>query len=607
MPHGEYTYVEPVLDFEHPSFDPDALHRKYIEEREKRLNPKGTAQYENVGDHLAFLKDPWAVPFERDAIKEETEVVVVGGGIAAILAAVRLQEKGVTNIRMIEKAGDFGGTWYWNRYPGAQCDCESHIYLPLLDETGYIPTERYAHSDEIRSYLSSIGKKYNLYDRALFQTEILGMKWDEAASRWTVETSRGDDIRARFVIICSGPLHRLKLPGVPGIDSFEGHAWHTSRWDYNYTGPKLENLKDKRVGIIGTGATAIQAVPYLGAAAKELYVFQRTPSSVDIRGNRKTDPEWAKNLKPGWSRRRREQFQNIIMGVPEDGNDVNDGWTWASIFVGKAAMAGPPETMVERMGLANDAWQERLRKRVDEIVKDKETAEKLKPWYFYFCLQGTSLRPTFNDEYYETFNRPNVHLVDTNGKGIDRVEPNGIVANGKLYELDAIVFACGFELGTSYARRQGFELTGKNGLTLTEKWKDGVISLHGIFTTGFPNAFFIQISQAVVTISNTQGIDEMVTNVAHIVAEAEKRGAKTVEVTAEAEEAWLEEHMKTANEAMAMQANCTPGYYNDEGKLGLASAFMGRNAPFGGLSGTKVYLDTLKQFRESELPGLTFA
>ena len=270
-------------------FDPEALRRKYRQERDKRIRSDGNEQYVEVtGEFSAYVDDPYiAGPEEREPLFDEVDVVVVGGGFGGLLTAAHLREAGVEDIRLIEKGGDVGGTWYWNRYPGAACDVESYVYLPLLEEVGYVPSEKYAHAPEILSHSRAIAEKYDVYRNACFQTEVTQMDWDDESARWIVSTNRGDRMRARFVCMANGPLHRPKLPGIPGVSSFQGHTFHTSRWDYEYTGGdstgNLSRLADKRVGIIGTGATAVQCVPHVGAAAKELFVFQRTPSSVDVR------------------------------------------------------------------------------------------------------------------------------------------------------------------------------------------------------------------------------------------------------------------------------------------------------------------------------------
>ncbi len=390
------------------AFDPDALRDKYREERDKRLRPDANDQYVEVkGAFAHYVDDPYVEPIERDPITDEVEVVVVGGGFGGLLAGARLKEAGITDVRLVEKGGDFGGTWYWNRYPGAQCDVESYIYLPLLEEIGYVPKEKYSRAPEILEHSRAIARHFGLYDGALFQTEVTGMRWDEEAGRWRVATSRGDELRARFVCMANGPLHRPKLPAIEGIESFQGHSFHTSRWDYGYTGGdsegNLSGLRGKRVGIIGTGATAVQCVPHVGAAADHLYVFQRTPSSIDVRNNRPTDPEWAASLEPGWQKRRMENFNTLVSGGFEPEDLVNDGWT---DIIGKLLVRMrnaditdmSPGGLAKSVEMADFEKMESIRSRVDTIVNDPMTAEALKPYYRQFCK-----RPCFHDEYLDTF------------------------------------------------------------------------------------------------------------------------------------------------------------------------------------------------------------
>ena len=331
--------------------------------------------------------------------------------------------------------------------------------MPLLEEVGYIPTEKYSSAPEILEYTRTLGKRFDLYKSALFQTEVTEMRWDEASGRWTVLTDRGDKIEARFLCIGSGLLNRPKLPGIPGVERFKGHSFHTSRWDYAYTGGScegnLDGLKDKRVGIIGTGATAVQAVPHLGVSAKELYVFQRTPSSVDVRDNRPTDPEWAASLEPGWQRRRMDNFDIIMNGGKVEEDLVDDYWTkmFAEMMAASRLQGRDKDNKVplsELLQVVDYRKQERVRGRVEEVVKDPATAEALKPWYNTFCK-----RPTFHDEYLETFNRPNVHLVDTKGQGVDAITEKGVVVGGVEYELDCLIYATGFETNNDWTHRAG--------------------------------------------------------------------------------------------------------------------------------------------------------
>ena len=563
------------------AFDPDALREKYREERDRRLRADANEQYIEVAGRFArYLDDPYVERVERAPLHDEVDVVVIGGGFGGLLAGARLREAGVESLRVIEKGGDFGGTWYWNRYPGAACDVESYIYLPLLEEVGYLPKEKYSKAAEILEHSRAIGRHFDLYRDACFQTEVTELRWDDRDARWVISTNRGDAMRARFVVMANGPLHRPKLPGIPGIESFQGHTFHTSRWDYAYTGGDstggLTGLADKRVGIIGTGATAVQCVPHLGEAAKELYVFQRTPSSIDVRDNRPTDPEWASSLEPGWQRRRMENFNNLVSGVFEPEDLVNDGWTdiigKLLIMMRKGAIAAGTDP-AEAVELADFEKMESIRSRVETIVNDPNTAEALKPYYRQFCK-----RPCFHDEYLATFNRPNVTLVDTQGRGVERITERGIVANGVEYELDCIIFATGFEVGTDYTRRSGYELYGRDGISLTEKWADGASTLHGMHSRGFPNCFIFSNVQSGFTVNFPHMIDEQARHCAYILEHAFANDVRVVEASDAAEQAWVDTIVRLAVNNQKFLEACTPGYYNNEGKPGDRSV---RNGSYG--------------------------
>ena len=552
-------------------FDPAELRQKYAEERARRLRADGNNQYQEItGKHEHYNVDPYVEPgFTRPALQEELDAVIVGGGFGGLLAAARLQKAGITNIRIIEKAGDFGGTWYWNRYPGAQCDIESYVYLPLLEETGYIPKEKYSFAPEIFEHAQRIGKHFNLYERACFQTQVKDARWNEQEGRWTITTDRDDVFRARFVIMSSGPLNRPKLPAIPGIEKFTGHTFHTSRWDYDYTGGDttggLHKLKDKSVGIIGTGATAIQSVSHLGAHAKQLYVFQRTPSSVDERGNKPTDPEWVGTLKPGWQDYRNNNFCSILAGIPVEEDLVGDKWTslfkkLSELLTGKENSNLSDEGMALMSEIADYQKMNEIRDRVSTTVGDPETAEALKPWYGQWCK-----RPTFNDEYLPTFNRPNVKLVDTKGKGVERVTENAVVVDGVEYEVDCLIYATGFEVGTAYTQRSEFEVYGRDGLSLRDYWADGMRTYHGFLSYGFPNCFHMGLTQTGLAPNFTYMLNGQATHIAHIITQVEDREAQSVEPTPEAEAEWVK--LLTGPTFMTEYQNtCTPGYYNGEGK-----------------------------------------
>ena len=615
-------------------FDPGALAKKYRLERDKRLRQDGNDQYQEItGEFSYFAEDPYInTEEEREPLEDEVEVVIIGGGFGGMLAAVRLKEAGIDNFRIIEKGGNFGGTWYWNRYPGASCDIESYIYFPLLEETGFIPKKKYTDAAETLEYCHLICEKYELYDNACLQTEVKSTVWDENINRWIVNTNKKDKIRARFIVHSNGPLNRPKLPAIKGINSYKGHTFHTSRWDYDYTGGdsngNLSNLKDKRVAIIGTGATAVQCVPHIGEAAKELYVFQRTPSSIDVRNNQSTDKEWLLNQKPGWHQKRRNNFETLLTGGIVKKDLVSDGWTeafrllfgslrdkapsrfkigiWAllSVFSIDMYKAGFRTFMTKKvsdyMDLANAIQiadyqkMEMVRARAEEIVNDKKTAESLKPYYNQFCK-----RPCFHDEYLATYNRENVHLIDTDGKGLEELSEYGIIFNDVEYEVDCIIFATGFEVGTDYSRRSGYQIKGVNNLTISEKWKEGLATFHGMHSRGFPNSFFFGHAQSGFTASYTYSLDEQSIHMAYIVKEANKRGATRVETSKEAEDRWINTIIEKARITAKFQENCTPGYYNNEGKINQTP----QNNTYGG--GPIEFFSILKNWRsKGNLKGL---
>ena len=586
------------------SFDADALRDKYRVERDKRLRADGNEQYlEVAGDFARYLVDPYVDPLTRAPLTDETDVVIIGGGFGGLLAGARLREAGVKDIRVIEKGGDFGGTWYWNRYPGAMCDVESYIYLPLLEEIGYIPREKYTRAPEILAHCHSIGKHFDLYDNACFQTEVTAMSWDNDSERWIISTNRGDRMRARFVCMANGPLHRPKLPAIAGIESFKGHTFHTSRWDYAYTGGDsdggLVGLQGKRVGIIGTGATAVQCIPHLAEGSEHLFVFQRTPSSIDVRNNRATDPDWVDTLEPGWQKRRMENFNTLVSGGFEPEDMVNDGWTdiigKLLVMVRRGAADLSPEGISNTLELADFEKMEQIRSRVDTIVNDPATAEALKPYYRQFCK-----RPCFHDDYLPAFNRSNVTLVDTHGQGVERITERGVVVDGVEYELDCIVYATGFEVGTDYVRRSGYELIGRDGITLTEKWADGASTLHGMHSRGFPNCFIFSNTQSGFTVNFPHMIDEQSKHLAYIVTHALDNDITVIEANADAEDAWVQTIIDLSQNNQQFLEACTPGYYNNEGKPGDRST---RNASYGG--GAIAFIKVLEAWRaEGNLAGL---
>lgn len=584
-------------------FDPSELREKYATERAKRVRADGKEQYRKIaGEFSDFAKDPHVEAIiERPPLQDEVDVILIGGGFSGLMTGARLRKAGVESIRIVERGGDVGGTWYWNRYPGAACDIDSYIYMPMLEDIGDMPSRKYPPALELLEHARKIARKYDLYRDAVFQTAITDMKWDEKSERWKIYTNRDDVMTAKYVVMGLGPLAQPKLPGIPGIETFKGKAFHTSRWDYDYTGGSsygdLEKLADKRVGIIGTGATAIQCLPHLAQSAMELYAFQRTPSSVDIRADKPTDPDWWASLKPGWQRERMVNFTNLVNGTAQDVDLVDDGWTHNFIDARDEDVDGVDPTQI-----ANFRKMESVREHISNVVNDQKTAEALKPWYNYFCK-----RPCFNDYYLQSFNKPNVHLVDTDGKGVERIDETGIWAGGVHYDLDCIVFSTGFEVGTGFLSRSGFDVTGKGGLALTQHWKDGVRTLHGMLINNFPNLLMIGgIDHVGLNANHVHMLDEQTEYVVDVITNATAGLTKTFELSREAEQEYVDKiiYLATRNPMApqngSFQQECTPGYYNNEGNLDGVPVQSG---PYGG--GPMAYFNELQSWRKAGgFPGL---
>ncbi|MGH8954561.1 MAG: flavin-containing monooxygenase [Microbacterium sp.] len=544
----------------------DTIRARYRAERDRRIRPDGARQYQSTASFGYYARDPYTSRTERSPRTDSVEVLVIGAGFGGLLAGAFLRGKGVESIRMMDEAGDVGGTWYWNRYPGVRCDIESYVYMPLLEETGAMPTERYATGEEIRRHAIRIAEHYDLYRDTLFQTRATALTWDESADEWTVETDRGDVFRARFVITSSGTLTQPKLPGIPGIESFRGHTFHTSRWDYAYTGGSaaggLTGLEDKRVAVIGTGATGLQVVPALAESARELLVLQRTPSTVDVRDNRPTDPMWVAELSTGWQRERMDNFLRVLAGEPVEQSLVTDGWT-NTISLQRHILSGADAPVDDPLQDERDdaATMNRIRSRIDDIVVDPATADALKPWYRYMCK-----RPGFSDLYLQAFNRPNVTLVDTaDHHGVTAMDEHRVYVGDRSWEVDCVIFATGFDTGVSGVVSGTLPVRGRDGRPLLEAWAHGPRTLHGFYTHGFPNLFQLGAIQNANSVNFVHILQEQAHHVAEVIDRARVEGAARIEPTVEAQDAWLRTLHETARDVSAFQADCTPGYYNGEG------------------------------------------
>jgi cyclohexanone monooxygenase len=583
---------------------PAAVRERYQVEREKRLRAGQQPALRLTGAAARYRADPFTTFTPRAAIiDDDVDAVVVGAGLGGLVTAARLREAGLQRIRLVEFAGDVGGVWYWNRYPGVRCDVESYIYMPLLEELGYLPSEKYARGAEILDHARGVAKHYGLYGDALFHTTVTGMDWLAASDRWQVRTDRGDRLAARYAVLALGTLTEPRLPDVPGLTRFRGPVFHTSRWDYSVTGGdadgNLTGLRDKRVAVVGTAASAVQCVPPLARWAEHLYVVQRTPCTIMPRDNRPTDPAWGRALEPGWQRRRMENFSSIVEGAGAEVDLVEDGWTQALGDLLRAP-ADPRLSAEERAAAyerADLARMEDIRQRVATVVRDEETAERLKPYYAYLCK-----RPCFHDEYLPAFNQPNVTLLDTEGRGIDQIDEDGIVVAGTHRDVDVLIFATGFDLGENSAlQKLRFPILGRDRISLVEKWRDGIATLHGLMSSGFPNLFFHPTlnSQSTGSSNWTHMIYVTAEHIAAVVDQVRRRGHHVFDVSVEAEREWGATVLAKRIDNRAFLEACTPGRANNEGRPDLRPPENSNYGP--GLFGL---VDLLAAWERDGLPGL---
>lgn len=598
--------------------DMTALQARYREERDKRMRSEGQNQYVRPVEEFAdnYEADPYTPVTPRAAVTEDIDVAVLGAGWSGILAGIHLRKAGISSFRNIDHAGDFGGVWYWNRYPGLQCDNDAYCYLPLLEETGFMPSKKFTDGHEIREYAQRLAREFGLYENALLHTMVESLRWDEGIQRWRIGTRQGDQICARFVIMANGLLNIPKLPGIPGIETFKGHMFHTARWDYDYTGgseksPVLDKLAGKKVALVGTGATAIQLVPFLGKYSDHFYLLQRTPSCVDSRRNSETDPEWVKSLKPGWQAERRANFHRGANErfLPGEKDLIGDVWTELNRHLSAELEAdGWPELTEEEFMARRDRMDfrvmERLRHRVEQLVDDKKVAELLKPWYRYQCK-----RPTSNDEYYQTFNRPNVTLVDVSAtQGVERMTEKGFVANGVEHEVDCMMFASGYEVTSDLDRRWGIPvLEGRNGLSMYEHWAGGYKTLHGMMTHGFPNLFTTGYYQGGLNSTLTLNFEVQVEHMVYVIQQALARGARSVEVSREAQDDWIRHMRETELDRTEWIRDCTPGYFNNEGQPDLDEHGNEKFRFYLGElygPGWDAFVQVLQEWRAAGMPGL---
>ncbi|KXG50483.1 uncharacterized protein PGRI_069740 [Penicillium griseofulvum] len=593
---------------------------RYDVERKKRLRPDGPTQYVGLSDESTNnLHLNGNITVDNNLLQQnKVRMLIVGAGFGGLLFAVRLLQSGflrATDILFVDTAGGFGGTWWWNKYPGLACDVESYIYMPLLEETKYMPSQKYVAGPELKEHANRIACQWNLSERALFQTTVKNLAWNSEDCQWTVHiTPHGQpttSIQSDFVILATGLLNSPKLPKLDGLETYKGKVFHTSRWDYGYTGgspssPAMHRLHDKTIGFVGTGASAIQAIPHLAQWAKKVVVFQRTPSAVDWRHNHSTDRTWWMKMiqeGPGWQRERMENFNAFLSNenpLP-DIDLVDDGWSKMQSF---SALIGSPSGLdqdhLKRMHRLDLRRQEAIRHRVEATVTDQATARALKPWYPGWCK-----RPCFSDNFLKAFNQSNVSLVDTNGKGIRTVTNRGILANGQEYDLDAIVFGTGYSLGGS-ADLGDLTVTGRDNQILQEKRQKGLTSLHGVMTNGFPNLFFSGPYQTGASANQVYVLDQLAVHVAHIISEAGKSVSErnpnptrfTIEPSSHSENEWTSKVLMRTR-ALGGVLNCTPSYFNREGlQFEGQEALQAAQFSIWG-EGIKSYVNEIKDWRNT--------
>ena len=462
------------------------------------------------------------------------------------------------------------------------CDVDATIYLPLLEETGYMPTEKYASATEIFGYCQLLGRHFGLYEHALFQTEVESLTWDDDAHRWDVATKRGDRIRTQFFVSAGGLMHKAKLPGIDGIDRFAGKAFHTTRWDYELhrRQPDRADGPTRRQGRrhhrhrrdVGAGRAAAGPVGEGGLRLPAHAVGRRgARPAADRRGLVPLAPA-------GLAGRAHPQLHR-------GGDRPEAGPRPGRRRLGAGAVARTPRrepaSEDERAELEAIDFEvmEGFRRRIDEIVEDPETAEKLKPWYGKHCK-----RICFHDEYLQSFNEPNVHLVDTDGRGVREMSAAGPIVDGTEYPLDLLVFASGFEITTGLVDRLGFDPVGRDGVRLSERWHDGTHSLHGVLTAEFPNFFVVSFIQAGFGLNFVHFLSESTAHITWLIDHCLQEGIESIEATPEAEDEWLNMLWEASGPLARYNRGCTPSYGNSEGaRTMLARPQRGLPRPAHGL------------------------
>ena len=487
----------------------------------------------------------------------ELDAVIIGAGFSGMYMLRKLRDELGLSVRVVEAGTGVGGTWYWNRYPGARCDSEAYVYCftfdkQLLQEWEW--TERYPEQPEILRYLNHCAERFDLTRSIDFNQRVVETAYDEKNKRWTLRTDQGDTIHARFVIAAVGSLSATNVPKFKGLENFKGKAYHTSQWPHegvDFTG--------KRVAVIGTGATAVQAIPEISMQAKHLTVFQRTANFCVPARNGKVDPAKSKARKADYDnvvdRTRASFFGQEHYFIPKSAKEVapeererefDRMWDQG----GFAFWLGNYQDMFFDQE-SNDLCADYLKRKIRKTVKDPAVAERLIPKGYAY---GTKRQP-LDSNYFETFNKDQVTLVDakTDG-GIEEVTPTGIRAGGKDYPLDIIVIATGFDAMTGPLKN--LNIKGRGGVSLTEEWRDGPQCYLGISVAGFPNLFTITGPQSPSVLTNMPAaIEQHVEWVADCIKHLRENKLATIEATHEAQDQWVQHVNDVVGATLMVSAN----------------------------------------------------
>ncbi|WP_146240024.1 flavin-containing monooxygenase [Prauserella flavalba] len=493
----------------------------------------------------------------------EFDAIVVGAGFSGLYMLYELRRRGLT-ARVLEAGSDVGGTWYWNRYPGARCDVESLDYSYSFDEDlqqEWKWTERYPAQPEIQRYLAHVADRFDLRKDITFDTRVVAAQYDTPSATWTVRTEAGDRLTARYCILATGCLSVPKAPEIPGLDDFRGPVYHTATWPESGV-----DFSGRRVGVFGTGSSGVQAIPMIAQEAGHVTVFQRTPAFSVPAFNGPLDPEWEREIKTNYAERRRQNRASeagIVRGDnPQSAHDVDEEQRqreYESRYTkgGFGILGAYADLMADQR--ANDTVSDFVRQKIRERVTDPEVAERLLPWEYPL---GTK-RICVDTDYYETFNRDNVTLVDLRRDALETVTANGVrTARGEV-ELDCLVLATGFDAMTGAVNR--IDIRGRDGAVLAEKWGAGPRTYLGLGTAGFPNLFLLAGPGSPSVLTNmVTAIEQHVEWTGRCIEHLRTHGYRTIEPTVEAEDGWVDHVNEVASMTLFPKA---------------ASWYLGANVP----------------------------